>query len=146
MPYSPLLAGQYATPATVGAGTAMLLMDWTPIDDVGNFAANFAAAPVAPRMRKLLLLGTEVWEFEGRINCSPAFAANVTHTAFTFDIGYRVGWEREFAAGAAQSAHYPVRLGFMASGALTVSVPTAVGNTTSVVWLDGIRITNPVSV
>ncbi|MGW8988726.1 hypothetical protein ACWGRF_02125 [Streptomyces zhihengii] len=143
MPHVPLLAGQLATPDAVATSTVKLLMDWTPIDDIGNFATNFSAAPVAPRMRKLLELGTEVWEFEGRINCANGSVTASTVTMFTFDVGHRVGWEREFAAGASTSAHYPARLGFMASGTMTISIPSAAGTTTSVIWLDNLRITNP---
>lgn len=143
MPYTPLLAGQMATPGALGDGLVELVMDWTPIDDIGNFGTNFSAGSPMPRMRKLSVLGTELWEFEGRISAS-AFAAATTLTAFTFDVGYRVSAERGFSCYGAGSIHYPIRAGFQTNGTLVVSVPSAAGTTTTGFWLDECIITNPV--
>ncbi|MDQ0842393.1 hypothetical protein [Streptomyces sp. V1I6] len=117
-------------------------MAWTPLSSLGSFATNFSAGTRTPRMHKYLLGGIEVWEFDGTFNAS-SFAANTTHTMFTLTASHRVAAERQFATGAAQSGHYPVRLGFTSAGLIQGSVPTAAGSTTSIVWLDGVRITEP---
>ncbi|MFG2144139.1 hypothetical protein ACGFRG_08055 [Streptomyces sp. NPDC048696] len=120
------------------------LLPWTPLSTIGSFGTNFSAGAPTPRMRKVRLGGVEEWWFEGRINTS-SFAAATTLTMFTLNTGYRVASERGFTVYASTSAHYPVRLGFLSSGAVTGSVPSAAGTTTSVVWLDGVRITNPLA-
>jgi hypothetical protein len=144
--YAPFLAGMKITASRLNSLLIEETMAWTDLDDIGNFATNFsAAASKPPRMRKLMVMGTEVWEFEGRITVSgSALPANTTTTMFTFDSGYRVTVEHEFATGGSSSDHFPVRLGFMASGTLTASVPTEAAGGTTTVWIDGARITNPV--
>ncbi|WP_282698293.1 hypothetical protein, partial [Streptomyces sp. CC208A] len=110
---------------------------------LGSFATNFSANPaMAPRMRILRVLGTECWMYEGRINNSGANMVNTTQTMFTFNSGYRPLVERGASVYAATSAHFPVRLGLMVSGALTGSVPTGSASPTTI-WLDGVCFTNP---
>jgi hypothetical protein len=117
-------------------------MAWTALSSLGSFATNFSAGTRTPRMHKFTLGGITVWEFDGTIAAS-AFAANVSHTMFTLTASHRVASERQYATGGAQSLHYPVRLGFTTGGLIQGSVPTAAGSGTSSVWLDGVRITDP---
>ncbi|MGW1762751.1 hypothetical protein ACWCQL_01440 [Streptomyces sp. NPDC002073] len=143
MPYLPFLAGERITADKINSRIVEEIMEWTPLASLGSFATNFSAGSMTPRMRKLRVMGTEVWEFEGRISAS-AFAAATTNTLFTFNVGHRVAVERGFSAFASNSGHYPVRLGFQATGAITASVPTAAGTTTNAIWLDGVAIAHPV--
>lgn len=124
------------------SSTLQETMAWTAISSLGTFGTNFSAGVLPPRMRKLRVMNSEVWEFEGIINAS-AFAASTTLTMFTFNVGYRPGKERGFSCYGAGTIHYPVRVGFQTSGALHGSVPSAVGTGTSSIWLDGCRITDP---
>jgi hypothetical protein len=117
-------------------------MAWTPLSSLGSFGTNFSAGTRVPRMHKFTLGGIAVWEFDGTINAS-SFAANTDHTMFTLTASHRVASERQFAVGAAQSLRYPIRLGFTSAGLITASVPSAAGSTTSIIWLDGVRITDP---
>jgi hypothetical protein len=117
-------------------------MAWTALSSLGSFATNFSAGTRVPRMHKYLLGDLEVWEFDGTIAAS-AFAANVSITMFTLTASHRVASERQFATGGASSLHYPVRLGFTSAGVIQGSVPTAAGTGTSTIWLDGVRITEP---
>jgi hypothetical protein len=115
----------------------------TALSTLGTFGTNFSAGTRVPRMWKYVLSGRPIWEFDGLISAS-AFAANTTHNMFTItSTSNRVAAERQFSAGGAQSGHYPVRLGFTSAGVITGSVPTAAGATTSIVWLDGVRIVDP---
>ena len=125
------------------AATLRETMAWTAISSLGAFGTNFTAGTPTPRMRKYVHLGTEVWEYEGRINAS-AFAASTTLTMFTFNVGYRPAQERGFSSYGAGSIHYPIRVGFQTSGIILGSVPSAASTGTSGIWLDGCRITNPV--
>jgi hypothetical protein len=125
------------------AATLEETMAPTAISTLGTFGANFSAGTRVPRMWKYVLGGVTVWELDGTINAS-SFAANTTHNMFTFtSTSNRVQAERQFSNGGAQSGHYPVRLGFTSAGLITGSVPTAAGSTTSIVWLDGTRIVDP---
>jgi predicted pyridoxine 5'-phosphate oxidase superfamily flavin-nucleotide-binding protein len=117
-------------------------MAWTPLSSLGSFATNFSAGTRVPRMHKFRLGGIEVWEFDGTINTS-SFPANADHTMFTLTAGHRVASERVFPTGAAQSGRYAVRLSFTSAGLIVGSVPTAAGGTTSIIWLDGVSITEP---
>jgi hypothetical protein len=146
MAYEAFLAGETVTALKLNTRIVEEVMEWTDLADLGSFATNFSAnVAMPPRMRKLRELGSEVWVLEGRITVSGgALTANTTHTMFTFDVGHRVSVEREFATGGSASDHFPVRTGFMTSGTLTGSVPTEAGSGTTLVWLDGIRITTPV--
>lgn len=120
-----------------------LLMDWTPLTSIGSFASGFSAsASPPPRMRKLIELGTEVWEYEGRIAIvSGTLTAATTKTVFTFNAGYRPTNGRLFAGH--NSSHYATRVTFASDGTLSFSVPTEAGNNVTNAWIEGMRITNP---
>lgn len=117
-----------------------LLMDWTALSSLGSYAGGFTASTPAPRMRKLSIHGTEVWEYEGAINVT-TLPANTTTLAFTFNSGHRPANGRGFATY--NSSHYGTRVTVAADGKLSFSVPTEAGSGVSKVWLDGMRITNP---
>ncbi|MER5584128.1 hypothetical protein ABT090_21150 [Streptomyces asoensis] len=127
-------------------GTAWQLMNaietmpWTNLSSLGSYAGGFSASTPAPRMRKLSMLGTEVWEYEGAIAVS-SLAAATTTTAFTFSASHRPANGRGFAT--INSSHYATRVTVNTNGTLTFSVPTEAGSGVSKVWLDGLRITNP---
>ncbi|WP_329215306.1 hypothetical protein OG352_06560 [Streptomyces sp. NBC_01485] len=115
-------------------------MAWTNLSSIGSYAGGFSASTPAPRMRKLSMLGTEVWEYEGAIAISSLPAATTT-TAFTFNSGYRPASGRGFATY--NSSHYATRVTVGTNGVLAFSVPTEAGSGVSKVWLDEMRITNP---
>lgn len=143
MAYVPVLAGQTLTADLLNTRIVEETMAWTPLDQLGTYATNFFAGSPAPRMRKVVVNGTEQWELEGRISCS-AFAAAQVITVFTFNVGHRVSSERGFSCYGAGTIHYPVRVGFNTNGTLVASVPSAVGTSTTGFWLDEVTITNPV--
>lgn len=117
-----------------------LLMDWTALSSLGSYAGGFSASTPAPRMRKLSINGTEVWEYEGAIAISSLPAATTT-LAFTFTASHRPANSRGFATY--NSSHYGTRVTVAADGKLSFSVPTEAGSGVAKVWLDGMRITNP---
>jgi len=127
-------------------GTAWQLMNiietmpWTNLSGLGSYAGGFSASTPAPRMRKLSMLGTEVWEYEGAIAIS-SLAAATTTTMFTFNVGHRPASGRGFTTY--NSSHYGSLVTVSSSGTLTVSVPAEAGSGVSKVWLDGMRITDP---
>lgn len=116
------------------------LMPWTNLSSLGSYAGGFSASTPPPRMRKLSVLGTEVWELEGAIAIS-SLAPNTTTTMFTFNSGHRPVTGRTYPAGS--SSHYTARITVASTGILSVSVPIEAGSGVGKVWLDGIRITNP---
>ncbi|WP_405964857.1 hypothetical protein OG713_34980 [Streptomyces sp. NBC_00723] len=115
-------------------------MAWTNLSSLGSYAGGFSASTPPPRMRKLSMLGTEVWEYEGAIAIS-SLAAAATTTMFTFSAGHRPASGRGFMTY--NSSHYGSRVTVGSSGTLTASVPTEAGSGVSKIWLDGMRITNP---
>ncbi len=124
----------------VSLSPTSVLMDWTALSSIGSYAGGFTASTPAPRMRKLSVHGTEVWEYEGAINVS-SLPADTTTLAYTFNSGYRPANGRGFMTYS--SSHYGARVTVAADGKLTFSVPAAAGSGVSKVWLDGMRITNP---
>ena len=130
----------YVYDGTQWVAQPTILMDWTPLSSLGSFASGFSASTPAPRMRKLNLLGTEVWEYEGRINAS-SLAPATTTTMFTFSAGHRPVNGRGFAVY--NSSHYAARLTITQTGPMSVSVPSEAGSGVSTIYLDGVRITNP---
>jgi hypothetical protein len=130
----------YTYDGTQWVAQPSLIMDWTPLSSLGSYAGGFSASTPPPRMRKLSVLGTEVWEYEGAIAIS-SLAPNATTTMFTFNSAYRPVTGRTFATGS--SGHYAARITIASSGTLTVSVPLEAGSGVGKVWLDGMRITNP---
>jgi hypothetical protein len=125
---------------TVWSPLSAILMDWTVLSSVGSYSSGFSASTPAPRMRKLSVVGTEVWEYEGAINVS-SLPVETTTTAFTFGAAHRPANGRGFIAY--NSSHYGARVTIASDGKLSFSVPTGAGVNVSKVWLDGIRITNP---
>ncbi|MFJ4808482.1 hypothetical protein [Streptomyces longwoodensis] len=122
------------------AAQPTLIMDWTALSSLGSYAGGFTASTPPPRMRKISMLGTEVWEYEGAINIA-ALSPNTTTTGFTFTAAYRPVTGRTFAV--ASSSHYAARVTIASTGILTVSVPLEAGSSVGKFWLDGMRITNP---
>lgn len=141
--YAAIVAGQDVTADDIN-GLIQVTMPWTDLSSLGTFGGAFSNGPRTPQMQKVWYAGTETWNLQGRISAS-AFAAATVLTLFTFNTGFKVGSEREFSVGGSNSAHYPVRLGFLNDGSMTASVPTAAGSGTNGVWLDGISITNPLA-
>lgn len=135
---TPFLAGQRITADQLNG----IIMDWTPLSQLGTFQSGFTPGDPVPRMQKAYEHGTEVWQFEGRI-AAAGFTAATTVVAFIFDTGYIVSGERGFQCYGSGTAYYGARVGFVSSGNLTVGVPTAAGSGTSGFNLDDIRITNP---
>ena len=144
MTYVPWLAGQTLTADDLDSLLIEETMAWTDLASLGSYATNFSAGTPAPRMHKLMVLGVEVWEFEGRINTTSLAAATNT-TVFTFNTGYRVAHERGFQQFASNSSFYGIRMAFESTGALQVGLPTAAGSSCSGFSLDGIVITNPLT-
>jgi hypothetical protein len=146
MVYTPFAAGQTLTAGQLNSLLVQETMAWTSLSSVGAFATGFAAGSTpACRMRKYLVMGVEVWEFEGRITVTGTLTANVDTTCFTFNAGYRVGSERGFECVASASAFYPIRITIQSSGQLHIGVPTAAGSGITSFLLDGCRITNPLA-
>ncbi|MGW2048527.1 hypothetical protein ACWCPF_25595 [Streptomyces sp. NPDC001858] len=116
------------------------LMAWTAITSLGSFAGGFSASSPAPRMRKLSILGVEVWEYEGRITASSLSAATTT-TMFTFNVGHRPASGHGYMTY--NSSHYASRVTISQTGVMSVSVPAEAGGSVTTIYLDGIRITNP---
>jgi hypothetical protein len=117
-----------------------VVMDWTALSALGTYAGGFSASTPPPRMRKLSILGTEVWEYEGAINVTTLPAATTT-LAFTFNASYRPSTGRGFITY--NSSHYGTRVTVASDGKLSFSVPTEAGSSINKVWLDNVRITNP---
>jgi hypothetical protein len=116
------------------------LMAWTNLSSLGSFAGGFSASAPTPRMRKLSVLGVEVWELEGRITASSLTPATTT-TMFTFNVGHRTANGHGYMTY--NSSHYASRVTIAQTGLMSVSVPTEAGGSVSTIYLDGIRITNP---
>ncbi|MFE6126817.1 hypothetical protein ACFQ6Q_00870 [Streptomyces sp. NPDC056437] len=133
----------YNGSAWVSLMQSSVLMDWTALGSLGAFASGFSAsASPPPRMRKISVLGTEVWEYEGRIAIvSGTLTAATTKTVFTFSAGHRPANGRLFAGH--NSSHYATRVTIASDGTLSMSVPSEAGNNVTNAWIDGIRITNP---
>ncbi|MFM9703583.1 hypothetical protein [Streptomyces galilaeus] len=116
------------------------LMAWTNLSTIGSFSGGFSADAPTPRMRKLSILGVEVWELEGRINANSLTPATTT-TMFTFNVGHRPANGHGYMVY--NSSHYAARLTIAQTGLMSVSVPTEAGSSVSTIYLDGVRITNP---
>lgn len=145
MAYVPFLAGWELTADRLNTRLIQEVMEWTPIDDIGNFAVNFSASTDVPRMRKINILGVERWEFAGRVTVS-SLTANTTTLMFTFDVGYRPATEHGWPMCGSNTGFYSVRGTISSSGLWNVGVPTAAGASTSAIFLDGVYIDNPLSV
>jgi len=144
MVYAPFSAGQRVTATDLNTLIIQETMEWTNLANIGTFASGFTADARTPRMRKVVKLGTEQWEFEGRINIT-SLAAATSKTAFTFNTGYIVGSERGFQQYASNTAFYGMRVSFTMGGLLSIGVPTGGGSSASGVMLDGIIITDPLA-
>ncbi|MEU3600873.1 hypothetical protein ABZ714_19440 [Streptomyces sp. NPDC006798] len=138
----PFAAGSRIRADDLNTELVELVMDWTSIGLLGTYTAAGSPGSPAPEMRILRIHGSLVWEYTGRVNTT-GITAGATVSVFTFNPDYRPTAERGTATFASNSAHYPARLAIMTSGALTVSVPTAAGATTSGVHLDALIIHKP---
>lgn len=144
MVYAPFPAGATPTAADMNTLIVQETMAWTALASVGAYTAGFSAGTPAPRMRKLMVAGAEVWEFEGRIAITSLTAgAGGIVTCFTFTTGFRTGSERGYMPYATSANLYAMFCAFKANGQLQIGLPTAAGNGCTSVSLDGIRITNP---
>jgi hypothetical protein len=144
MVYTPFAAGQTLPAGQLNSQLVQETMAWTDLSLVGNYVSGFTPGTPAARMHKLMVLGTEVWEFEGRINIA-SLTNNTNANSFTFNTGFRVGSERGFQCVGSNSGFYGVRVTFEPNGQLMVGVPASAGNLTTGVLLDGIYITNPLT-
>lgn len=141
--YTPFAAGQRLPAGSLDTLIVTETMAWTALSAIGAYASGFTAGNPTPRMRKLMVAGTEVWEYEGKINiASLTPGVGGLATAFTFNTGYRPGSERGYMTYATSANLYAMFLAIQTSGLLKVGVPTAAGGAASA-SLDGIRITNP---
>lgn len=134
-------AGELRTGGSLIAdGNFTVLMDWTPLTSLGSYTAGFSDGIPTPRMRKILLLGSEVWEFEGEISIS-SFTAGTAVTAFTFNAGHRVADTRGCHVFEKNGGFYGVRLALLSDGVMQL----AAAGTPGAVLLDDVRITNPLA-
>jgi hypothetical protein len=139
--YTPFAAGQVLTADQLNTLIVAETMEWTSLASLGAYASGFSAGNPAPRMRKIMMAGTEMWQYEGKINASGLAPATLT-TAFTFNAGFRPGSERGFMTYATSAGFYAMFLAIQPTGLLRVGVPTASGGAASA-SLDGVWITNP---
>jgi len=145
MVYTPFTAGQRLTAGQLNSLLVQEIMPWTALASVGAYASGFSSDVPPARMRKISVLGVEVWEFEGRIKIT-SLAAGSAVTCFTFSSGFRVTSERGFQQFASNTAFYGARLSFVAAtGVMQVGVPAAAGSACSGFTLDGVCITNPLA-
>lgn len=144
MVYAPFAAGQRLTAGGLNTLLVQETMAWTPLSSLGSYGSGCSAGTPAPRMHKLVELGTEVWEFEGRIGYT-SLTAGVAGilTVFTFNVGSRTASERGFMQYATSGNLYPMFTADKSNGQLQIGIATAGGNSSTSVSLDGIRITNP---
>lgn len=143
MVYAPFPAGATPTADDLNNKIVQETMAWTNLASVGAYASGFAAATPPPRMHKLVVAGTEIWEFEGKVT-APSVAAGTTVTALTFNVGNRVGSQRLVMSGGITIGGYAVFVVFNSSGTLQVLAPSGSGTLTAF-WLDNVRITNPLA-
>lgn len=147
MPYVPFLAGRELTADLLNTRLIEEVMGWTPIDDIGNYAAGFSAGGDTPRMRKVKILGVERWEYAGRINCvAGTIVANVNTTVFTFDVGFRPTTERGWPLIGSNTLFYNLRNTISSAGVWQAGLPTAAGNNCTGIYLEGAYIENPLGV
>jgi hypothetical protein len=141
--WAPFLAGQRVTADDLNTLLVREVMEWTPLANLGAFQTNFTANTTrVPKMRKIMVLGTLIWEFKGTINCT-SFTANTIFNAFKFTNSTEwVTSERELQQSGSSSAHYGVRFGFQTTGFVTASVPTSALSAMTNFWIDG-RVVDP---
>ncbi|MGA5084099.1 hypothetical protein [Streptomyces pseudogriseolus] len=124
--------------------TTRVLLDWTSLASIGAFQTGFSASTTQPpRLRKILDLGTEVWEFEGNIEAPNAAIHSVLHV-FTFAAGHRVAASRTLDLPG-NSINYQRWWGQLSSdGRLLAGLPSDASSSTAThISLTGLRITNP---
>ncbi|MFF8839571.1 hypothetical protein [Streptomyces sp. NPDC015130] len=143
--YVPFQAGETATAGKLNSRLVEEIMEWTPLTSIGAFAGGFSAATLTPMMRKIRFLGQERWEYKGRISVvAGTIVANVNTTAFTFAVGYRPTFEHGWQLAGGTTGFYGVRTTISSGGLLQFGVPTAAGNNTNGVLLDGLHIDAPI--
>jgi hypothetical protein len=119
-----------------------LLMDWTPLASLGSYASGSSAASDAPRMRKLVVCGTEVWEFEGTVTVA-SISGGITVTVFTFSSSTNYVSTVTRGYETYSNGFYPGRVSFATNGTITVGLPTEAGSGSRNISLWGVRITSP---
>ncbi|MFE6816854.1 hypothetical protein [Streptomyces sp. NPDC057677] len=145
MPYIPFLAGELLTAGKLNSRLFEEVMEWTPLTTLGSFTAGFSAATLTPMLRKLRVLGQDRWELKGRISVvAGTLVANVNTTAFNFSAGHRPTFEHGWQLAGGTTGFYGVRTTTQPSGALQFGVPTAAGNNTNGILLDGLFIDGPI--
>ncbi|MER8233465.1 hypothetical protein [Streptomyces sp. NPDC094049] len=145
MVYTPFVAGEILTPGKLASRLIEEVMEWTPLSEIGVFSAGFSPATLAPRMRKIRVMGQERWEYEGRITVAAgSLPANSNVTAYTFNTGYRPAFEHGWQLAGGTTLFYGIRTTLQPSGAIQVGVPTAAGANGNGILLDGLHIDAPI--
>jgi hypothetical protein len=123
-------------------GETVQTLAWTNLSTLATWSATFPVVSGAtPRMRKLRQNGTEIWEFEGAFRLGDLVWTDVENSTITLPTGYRPTRRRGFVLPT--SSKYTVYGYLDTNGSLLVCFPTGV-TTSTVAYLDGLRITNPV--
>jgi hypothetical protein len=136
--YTPFAAGQKPTAADLGTLIVTELMPWTSLASLGSFASGFSANGTrVPEMRKIRIVGTEIWQFKGSFTVTTgtiAVETDVTAFTLTGSSNSVASEHQEMRAGTGH--RYAVRVGWMTNGRITASVPTAAGTGTTGFWID----------
>ncbi|GGV80509.1 hypothetical protein [Streptomyces thermoviolaceus] len=139
--YIPFRPGQRITADALNTLIVEEIMEWTALGTLGTFKNGCSAGNPIPRMRKLRVMGTEVWEFEGRV-VMPSTAPGTSVDTFQFTSGPFVSAERGFCAYGFGST-YAHRVGFTSSGLIRCQTPSGSTSNSTGFMLDGFCITNP---
>ena len=142
MSYTPFLAGQKITADLLNTRIIQVTMDWTPLTSLGSYQGGAADGTPVARMRKFLFMGTEVWEFEGRVTI-PTLAGGSSLAWFQFSATPFISGERGFFCYGFGST-YAHRVGFVSSGQCRVQTPAGSTGSSTGFLLDGCYVTNPV--
>lgn len=130
---------------TVGGNGIYVISDWATLSSLGTFQSGYTAGTPSPRVRKIMYLGTEVWEMKGRINFS---AATTGSTIFSFTGGsssaYAPSIEHNFGipGGSGSSNTTVIRFYWNASGNMGASTISPAGSF-SYITLNAFRIVGP---
>lgn len=141
MTYLPFLPGMRLTSGGLDTLIIQEVMAWTSLSTLGSFLNSCSAGTPTPRMRKLTVMGTPVWEFEGRV-VMPSTAAGTSVDTYQFTSAPFVTTERGFMAYGFGST-YSHRVGFTSGGLIRCQTPSGSTGSTTGFMLDGFCITNP---
>lgn len=129
---------------SVGGEGFYVLDDWTTLAALGSFSSGYTAGTPTPMVRKIMLLGTEVWEMKGRIT----FGGSTTGgTIFTFTGGSSSGFaptiEHNFGVPGGQgSSTNTVLRGYWSTGG-TIGIGATGTGGFSYITLNPYRIVGP---